>query len=323
MKLQLHRVAKLFPDMTTQQFEELVEDIKKHGQLEPILLCSGKIADGRHRYKACNKLKIEPKVIRWEDIRPDKDASLVTYVISRNLRRRHLNKDQRTAIANDALPLFEMENKAKQERAAVKAGKASGEARRRQKKAKDTNVPADLRERSHSEPPETTEVSESPPTKKSKMDPKEKAAARKRESTSRAAEQAGVSPRDVQRAKALGKRSKVLLQMVKAGTIKLVLAEKIAKLEDAQIKRVLREGKKKGYQQALDDLLAPKTNQPSQRELVTKLKRATKQAEALNKTLTEAVQMAKKLKIEKGDGLIHLIELTETANTLVTQIARE
>lgn len=327
--MKLHRVAKLFPDMPTEQFKDLVADIKENGQLEPILTCSGKIADGRHRFRACRRLKIEPRFVRWEDIRPDKDASLVTYVISRNLKRRHLDKDQRSAIATDALPLFEQEAKHKQTLAASKAGKASGEVRRK-KADEEANVPADLRERSGKDDPETKEVSDPAPTKKAKTDPKKKAAQRKRESASRAAEQAGVSARDVQRAKALGKKSPALLKMVKEGTVKLVVAEKMAELDAADLKAVLAEGKKTGdYRQALKDYLAnikpapKKKKEITQHDIVVKLKRAIKQAESLCSTLEDAEKMTRTLTIEKGEGLNTLLTLTARAVELSKQIAGE
>lgn len=316
--MKLHRVARLFPDMTTQQFNDLVEDIRKNGQIEPILLCNDKIADGRHRWRACQKLKIEPKTVTWERVRPNKDASLVDYVIARNLRRRHLTKAQRAAIATEALPLYEAEAKVKMKKAAAKGGKASGETRKNQ--AEQSKGPAKLQDPSPPEPTETKSKKEAAPAKKSKKGPKDRAA----ESTAKAAKQAGVSQRYVAEAAAIKKKSVALYNLVRGGDIAMPLAKKIADLDPPHLKIVLREGKKQGYKQALDDFLAqfrPGADAPSQRDLVNKLKRATKQAEALNATLSTAADMAAKLNIEKGQGLINLIELTDTANQLARQIA--
>ena len=51
---EFHAVANLFPLMQGAAFEELVADIKKNGQREPILCdAEGRILDGRNRYRAC------------------------------------------------------------------------------------------------------------------------------------------------------------------------------------------------------------------------------------------------------------------------------
>ena len=50
---EFHAVANLFPLMQGAAFEELVADIKKNGQREPILCdAEGRILDGRNRYRA-------------------------------------------------------------------------------------------------------------------------------------------------------------------------------------------------------------------------------------------------------------------------------
>src|SRR5262245_26574421 len=54
--LEPHQFALRFPAMTGEDFDELVEDIKKNGQLEPIHLYEGKVLDGRNRLAACLKL---------------------------------------------------------------------------------------------------------------------------------------------------------------------------------------------------------------------------------------------------------------------------
>ena len=73
----------------------LVEDIKQNGLLEPIRLYGGKIIDGRNRFLACKQLGIEPET---RDFEGDADR-LISYVISLNLQRRHLNESQRAMVA--------------------------------------------------------------------------------------------------------------------------------------------------------------------------------------------------------------------------------
>ena len=104
-----HEVAGLFPLLEGKPFNELVEDIKKNGLLEPIWLAEEQIVDGRNRYKACKKAGIEPSFRNWVG-----NGSLVSFVVSLNLKRRHLTKDQSACVVVDALPLYEKEAKKRQ-----------------------------------------------------------------------------------------------------------------------------------------------------------------------------------------------------------------
>ena len=90
--LDIHDLCKLFPPMPEDQFNSLIDSIRDHGQLTPIVLHEGKILDGRHRHKACINLGIEPLV---EEYAGD-DA--LGYVIALNLSRRHLDESQRAMI---------------------------------------------------------------------------------------------------------------------------------------------------------------------------------------------------------------------------------
>jgi N6-adenosine-specific RNA methylase IME4/ParB-like chromosome segregation protein Spo0J len=90
----LHDLCKLFPPMPEDQFNSLIDSIRDHGLLTPIMLHEGKILDGRHRYKACINLGIEPSFEEYEG-----DDAL-GYVLALNLSRRHLDESQRAMIAN-------------------------------------------------------------------------------------------------------------------------------------------------------------------------------------------------------------------------------
>jgi ParB/Sulfiredoxin domain len=59
--------AALFPllEVESAEFGELVQDIREHGLLQPIVLCDGKILDGRNRYRACQHAGIEPRFEEW------------------------------------------------------------------------------------------------------------------------------------------------------------------------------------------------------------------------------------------------------------------
>lgn len=103
---QFHEVANIFPYMTDEEFAALKADIAEHGQREPIWLHDNKIVDGRNRYKACVALGVTPKFRTW-----DGKGSLVQFVLSLNLHRRHLSSSQRGALAVEILPMLETEAK--------------------------------------------------------------------------------------------------------------------------------------------------------------------------------------------------------------------
>lgn len=107
---QYHEVANIFPLMQGEEFEALKNDIAEHGQREPIWLATdGRIIDGRNRHRACCELGVAPKFTTW-----DGNGSLVYFVVSLNLHRRHLNSGQKAIIAVDILPLLEAEAKERQ-----------------------------------------------------------------------------------------------------------------------------------------------------------------------------------------------------------------
>jgi len=106
MEYKFHEVSKLFPLLEGKAFDELVQDIKNNGLLEPIWLHEEKIVDGRNRYRACKVAGVEPRFRVWNG-----KGSLVSFVVSLNLRRRHLTQSQVACVGVDALPFYEKEAK--------------------------------------------------------------------------------------------------------------------------------------------------------------------------------------------------------------------
>lgn len=95
MALEAHPVAGMFPLMSADELGGLVEDIRSHGLREPIWLHpDGRIVDGRNRYRACLEGAVQPRFQTW-----DGSGSLVDFVLSLNLHRRHLNQSQKAVIA--------------------------------------------------------------------------------------------------------------------------------------------------------------------------------------------------------------------------------
>ena len=93
MNLPIHELANVFPSMSGEEFAALKADIQSNGLLEPIWLYDGKVLDGRHRYLACQELGVEPAFREYEGSDPR------GFVVSLNLKRRHLDATQRAAVA--------------------------------------------------------------------------------------------------------------------------------------------------------------------------------------------------------------------------------
>ena len=93
--MQVHRFAEIFPLLDDPEIDKLATDISMHGQRERIVMFREQVLDGRNRAAACERIGIEPLIENFEG---DEDAALA-FVISKNLRRRHLNESQRANAA--------------------------------------------------------------------------------------------------------------------------------------------------------------------------------------------------------------------------------
>lgn len=104
--MEYHESANLFPLMEGDEFNALVEDIKAHGLIEPIILFNNQILDGRNRYRACILSGTEPIFKEYNGTQ-----SAYDFVISENLVRRHLSTSQRIGLALKLLPQEEVKAK--------------------------------------------------------------------------------------------------------------------------------------------------------------------------------------------------------------------
>lgn len=90
-----HPVANIFPGMSDTEYLALKADIAEHGQRESIWIWRGLVIDGRHRERACHELAIACKSREYDG----DESSLVPFVVSLNLKRRHLDESQRAMVA--------------------------------------------------------------------------------------------------------------------------------------------------------------------------------------------------------------------------------
>ena len=111
--VKFHPIAGIFDLLEGAEFDELVKDISEHGLQLPIIMHEGKILDGRNRYRACLKSGVAPIFNTFSGDDP------VAYVISTNVRRRHMTSERK----QDALPkLFRLKPKLSARQAAKMVG---------------------------------------------------------------------------------------------------------------------------------------------------------------------------------------------------------
>lgn len=90
----VHPAANLMPRLSDAGIAALAADIKANGQHEPVVLFEGQVLDGRHRLAACELAGVEP-TFRTLATCPDPMA----FVLSINVRRRHLSTSQLAMVA--------------------------------------------------------------------------------------------------------------------------------------------------------------------------------------------------------------------------------
>jgi hypothetical protein len=90
--LSYHPLANIFPLLEGEEFDALVEDIRQHGQRAPIVPYQKQILDGRNRHRAC----LEAGIACWLEEYDGDDP--LAFVVSLNLKRRHLSTSQRAMI---------------------------------------------------------------------------------------------------------------------------------------------------------------------------------------------------------------------------------
>ena len=114
MSYKFHKLSMLFPLMSEEELRELGEDIKQNGLANPIVLLDNEILDGRNRFIAATEYaSLPPEYLRYKPFDTKQDA--LTYVVSQNVKRRHLNASQRAMLALQILPELEEQAAERQE----------------------------------------------------------------------------------------------------------------------------------------------------------------------------------------------------------------
>src|SRR5262249_55018570 len=94
----------LFPMMPDDELQALADDIKKNGQHYRILVIDGQVLDGRNRLVACKLAGVRPSILEDSTVDgkllggPEGPVTPTEYVVSLNLRRRHLTGEQRREV---------------------------------------------------------------------------------------------------------------------------------------------------------------------------------------------------------------------------------
>jgi ParB-like chromosome segregation protein Spo0J len=101
MNLESHPYSQIFPLILDDEYQDLVNDIKENGLKEPIVLFQGQILDGRNRYHACEKVRINLDVDNPRHFRTFEgdDEAAKKFVWSSNYVRRYLTIDQKKELA--------------------------------------------------------------------------------------------------------------------------------------------------------------------------------------------------------------------------------
>lgn len=72
------------------ELQDLAEDIKQHGQCDPVWLFEGKVLDGRNRARACDLAGVKPKTVEFNG----DHRQAIDIVLPTNFHRRYLTPSQ-------------------------------------------------------------------------------------------------------------------------------------------------------------------------------------------------------------------------------------
>jgi hypothetical protein len=94
--LEFHPLAKWFDPLEGDEFDALVDSIRRNGLLQQIVLYQGKILAGCNRYRACKAGRYRLTAKDFTDLPAGKDP--FEFVFAENLARRHLDGEQKKKL---------------------------------------------------------------------------------------------------------------------------------------------------------------------------------------------------------------------------------
>lgn len=102
----VHPVADLLPLAEGPSRDGLIADIRKHGQIDPIVLAPDgeTIVDGRNRFLACQDAGVDPIFRKLADHYGD--VEVIQFIISVNIVRRQLDQGQTAVLGLQLEPYF-------------------------------------------------------------------------------------------------------------------------------------------------------------------------------------------------------------------------
>ena len=103
---EFHPIADLFPLLEGEEYQKFKEDIEREGQRESGVLYEGKVLEGRNRYRVQKDLGRE---FICDELPAGVDP--YAYVISANIRRRHLTPPQASDLANKIATMKKGDNR--------------------------------------------------------------------------------------------------------------------------------------------------------------------------------------------------------------------
>jgi len=111
--LTVHPAADVFPLIEGDEFDQLVESIRKHGVQNPVVFSGTTLLDGRNRIRAVEKLAAEGVDVplpskKWDGYLTTTEVEWIT---AQNLDRRHLTEDARAMIHAQLARLIKAEAK--------------------------------------------------------------------------------------------------------------------------------------------------------------------------------------------------------------------